>query len=203
MKETPAPPTHLSEANPATTTHDDWPLKIEQVLMRRKPYAAWLANAEKYLGDLQAQLENLARQKEEMTSDAAIWHHFEGADFHGLARRAGEQRRLLDELGRRFRRETLNVAVVGMINQGKSFLLRTLSGLPPTVIPDRGGKHSQHDPLTGARSTIIHEAGAKIRGRVLFYPESELLNVLNSYRADLLAVGEASTDSTLAAPFTS
>jgi hypothetical protein len=203
MKEIHALPTQRSEANPPPVANDEWPARIEQVLARRKPYAAWLASAEQYLGALQTQLEDLAQQKEKMTHDALVWSHLEGADFHSLARRAWEQRRLLDELGRRFRRKTLNVVVVGMVNQGKSFLLRTLSGLPPTVIPDRGGKHSQHEPLTGARSTIIHEADAKIRGRVIFYTKDELLTVLNSYRAELLTAGGIGADSTLAAPFIS
>jgi hypothetical protein len=204
MKETPAPaPSRRGETNtPPPVAGGDWPEKIEQVLARRKPYGAWLASAEKYLGDLQARLEESAGQKREMTGDAALWPHLERADFDGLARRAAEQRRFLDELGRRFRRETLNVAVVGMVNQGKSFLLRTLSGLPPTVIPDRGSKHSQHDPLTGARSTIIHESGAKITGRVFFYTEAELLEILNSYRAGLLAVGGPGAGPALASPYT-
>jgi hypothetical protein len=202
MNETPTLPARRSEANPPPVANDEWPARIEQVLARRKPYAAWLASAEQYLGALQTQLEDLAQQKEKMTRDALVWPHLEGVDFHSLARRAGEQRRLLDELGRRFRRKTLNVAVVGMINQGKSFLLRMLSGLPPTVIPDRGERHSQHVPLTGARSTIIHEANAKIRGRVIFYTKDELLTVLNSYRAELLAAGGTDADSMLAAPFT-
>lgn len=203
MKDSPEPSRPGETNAPPPAAGGDWPEKIERVLARRKPYGAWLAGAEKYLGELQAGLEEVARQKSEMAGDAALRPHLEGADFGGLARRAAEQRRFLEELGRRFRRETLNIAVVGMVNQGKSFLLRTLSGLPPTVIPDRGSKHSQHDPLTGARSTIIHEAGGKITGRVIFYTEAELLEILNSYRAELLAVGGPGADSALAPPYAS
>lgn len=188
---------------PLSAAGGDWPEKIEQVLARRKPYVAWLASAETYLGDLQAGLEELARQKSAMTRDAALWPQLEKADFDGLARRAAEQRRVLGELGRRFLRETLNVAVVGMVNQGKSFLLRTLSGVPATVIPDRGRQHSQYDPLTGARSTIIHEAGAKITGRVFFYTEAELLDILNTHRAEMLAVGGSGADPALVSAYAS
>ena len=203
MRERPGLSRRDETNTPQPAADGDWPQKIEQVLARRKPYGTWLAGADKYLGDLQAGLEELARQKSEMTGDAALWPHLESADFGGLARRAAEQRRFLGELGRRFRRETLNIAVVGMVNQGKSFLLRTLSGLPPTVIPDRGSKHSQHDPLTGARSTIIHEAGAQISGRVVFYTEAELLEILDSYRVEMLTVGGPGAAPALASPYTS
>src|ERR1044072_3190643 len=202
MKESPDPSRRGETNTPPPAAGGDWHEKIEKVLARRKPYGAWHASAEKYLGDLQEALEKIARQKSEMRDDAALWPHPERADFDGLARRAAEQRRVLDELCRRFRRETLNVAVVVIVNQGKSFLLRTLSGLPPTVIPDRGSKHSQHDPLTGARSTIIHEAGAEITGGAFFSTEDALLELLNPYRPELPAVGGPGADSAPALPYT-
>lgn len=178
------------EAPPAAG--EDWPAKIEKVLEQRKPYAAWLRESKSFLENLVAELDDIERQKSELAGDPLFEPYTEGLPFAELANRAREQQRHLSELGRRFERRTLNVAVVGMVNQGKSFLLRTLSGLPKEVIPDRGNEHDQLAPLTGARSTIIHEARPEIRGRVSFYTEESLLTVLNAYRAELLkAMGQS------------
>jgi len=165
---------------------NDWPARIDEVLARRRPYAAWLRDAKSYLRDLRQALEKLEKHRQEMAAEPAFKPHVDGLDFAGLARRTAGQQQRLEDIGRRFERSTLNVAAVGLVNQGKSFLLRTLSGLPHEVIPDRDGKHSQHDPLTGARSTILHESGAEIRGHVTFHAEPELLAMLNEYRVELL-----------------
>ncbi|HEV2915095.1 MAG TPA: hypothetical protein VGX92_17595 [Pyrinomonadaceae bacterium] len=185
----------------ASRDSEDWPAKIETVLEQRKPYAVWLRGAKSYLNDLQAQLNRLDQQREELSTDPVFQPYLRGIAFGDLTRRAEEQQQQLSELGRRFERDTLNVVVVGTVNQGKSFLLRTLSGLPPSVIPDRGSRHSQLDPLTGARSTIIHEKGGPIRGRVLFYSEQNLLAVLNDYRAELLKALGRAPDNSLVAPY--
>jgi predicted GTPase len=148
---------------------DDLPTKINNVLRLRKPYAEWLRNAKTYLGQLQGEIEGLERLKGEMADDPVFKPYVDELPFAGLANRTEELRRKLGDLGQRLERQTLNVAVVGMVNQGKSFLLRTLSGLPQSVIPNRGREHDQLAPLTGARSNIIHEQGARVRGRITFY----------------------------------
>ncbi|HEX9919000.1 MAG TPA: hypothetical protein VGA87_07530, partial [Pyrinomonadaceae bacterium] len=57
-------------------------------------------------------------------------------------------------------------------------------------------------PLTGARSNIIHEQGARVRGRITFYSEPNLLAVLDAYRAELLkTMGQA--DTPIAVPYES
>ena len=182
---------------------EDWPAKIEKVLAQRQPYAAWLRNSNSYLKNLQVELDDLERQKNELACDPVFEPYTEGLPFAELANRAREQQQRLAELGRRFERPTLNVAVVGMVNQGKSFLLRTLSGLPPQVIPDRGDEHDQLAPLTGTRSTIINEARTDIRGRISFYSEPSLLAVLNAYRAELLKVMGQAVNVPLVEPYSS
>jgi hypothetical protein len=162
----------------------------------------WLRDSKRFLENLVTELTNLETRKKELAADPLFEPYIKGLPFAELADRAKEQQQRLSELGRRFERPTLNVAVVGMVNQGKSFLLRTISGLPKEVIPDRGDEHDQLAPLTGARSTIIHERSPDIRGRVTFYTEANLLAVLNAYRAELLkAMGQAAP--TAAEPYAS
>lgn len=189
MNDQPAAQTPVVEVSPVAG--EDWPAKIEKVLEQRKPYAAWLRDNKNFLENLVAELNNLEVLKRDLAGDALFEPYTVGLPFAELSNRAKEQQQHLSELGRRFERQTLNVAVVGMVNQGKSFLLRTLSGLPKEVITDRGNEHDQLAPLTGARSIIIHEQRPDIRGRVTFYTEPSLLAVLNAYRVGLLeAVGQ-------------
>jgi hypothetical protein len=182
---------------------EDWPAKIEKVLEKRKPYAAWLSDSKSYLKHLETELEDLERQKNELAGAPIFQPYLEGLPFGELANRAREQQGRLSELGRRFERTTLNIAVVGMVNQGKSFLLRTLSGLPPEIIPNRGNEHDQLAPLTGARSTIINELRSDIRGRVSFYSKSSLLAVLNAYHVELIKMMGQVPDITITAPYSS
>ena len=185
----PAAQTSVEEVSPAAG--EDWPAKIEKVLEQRKPYAAWLRDSRNFLENLVAVLDDLEAQRRGLAGDPLFEPYTVGLPFAELSNRAKEQQQHLSELGRRFERQTLNVAVVGMVNQGKSFLLRTLSGLPKEVITDRGDEHDQLAPLTGARSIIIHEQRPDIRGRVTFYTEPTLLAVLNAYRVGLLeAMGQ-------------
>ena len=58
---------------------------------------------------------------------------------------------ILDKLQIRFGRQTINIGVVGRARQGKSRLLRSLTGLSEKVIPDNRGGF-----CTGVRSKISH-----------------------------------------------
>ena len=65
-----------------------------------------------------------------------------------------ELQRDLDNICKRLSRETLNIAVVGKARQGKSRLLRTITDLPQSIIPD-----SKMGFCTGVRSDIINKPG--------------------------------------------
>jgi hypothetical protein len=177
--ETTATNLQLSDGGP---TIEDPASLIDYILEQRKPYLRWLYSTRQYLTALHAELMALAQFTRSLSEDSFFQTSLADLDFDRLAARTSDQQAFLEILGRRFERETLNIAVVGMANQGKSFLLRTISGLPQTVIPDRDNQHKQLEPLTGARSTIFHQAGGDVRGRVVFHSESSLLEILNKYR---------------------
>jgi hypothetical protein len=155
---------------------------ISYILEQRRPYLQWLQGAKTYLDGLSAELSGLLQFKREVEADPFFGVSLTEMNFEELAGRLKERRALLDVLGRRFDRKTLNIAVVGLANQGKSFLLRTLTGLPQSVIPDRNNEHDQLEPLTGARSTIYHRNGSKVSGKVIFHSEESILEILNKYR---------------------
>jgi hypothetical protein len=59
--------------------------------------------------------------------------------------------RLLDAVSARIGRDTVNIGVIGSTKVGKSTLLRTITGLPDTVIPT-----TQFNPTTASASRIYH-----------------------------------------------
>ena len=85
----------------------------------------------------------------------------------------------LDRLKKRFGRDTLNIGVVGRMRQGKSTLLRTISGLSEKQIPTASGT-----ALTATRSIIRHSS--QVAARVCYYSEQEFMNtVIKPYYEEL------------------
>ena len=71
-----------------------------------------------------------------------------------LRRRLAEAGDLVSSVQHRVQRDTVNLGVVGTTKSGKSTLLRTITGLPESVIPS-----SAHNPTTAAPSRIYHVTG--------------------------------------------
>ncbi|HET7462412.1 MAG TPA: hypothetical protein VFJ82_14260 [Longimicrobium sp.] len=93
----------------------------------------------------------------------------------------------LRPLEKRLTRDTLNVVVVGLARSGKSTLLRSLSGLDTSIIPD----YDTLLPCTGARSVVRHRAGpGATRGelvgaRVRYHDEAGLMELIGNYWSQL------------------
>jgi hypothetical protein len=77
-----------------------------------------------------------------------------GSAVEPLRARLEKARQQVDAVCARVRRDTVNMGVIGSTRAGKSTLLRTITGLPDTVIPS-----SQYDPTTAAPSRIYHVTG--------------------------------------------
>ncbi|MBV9142203.1 MAG: hypothetical protein JO115_15035 [Pseudonocardiales bacterium] len=77
-----------------------------------------------------------------------------GSAVELLRARLEKARQHVDAVCARVRRDTVNMGVIGSTRAGKSTLLRTITGLPDTVIPS-----SQYDPTTAAPSRIYHVTG--------------------------------------------
>ena len=84
----------------------------------------------------------------------------------------------VERLYRRFSRDTINISVIGRAGQGKSTLLKSITGLADEVIPT-----APSGDCTGAKSVISNDP--KLRGKVLaeisFFTEEELCTAVQKY----------------------
>ncbi|MCY2987893.1 MAG: dynamin family protein [Planctomycetota bacterium] len=96
-------------------------------------------------------------------------------------------------LATRFRKPTLNVGVAGRARQGKSTLLRAITGLSEEVVPTAAGL-----PCTGAKSRILHQEQDP-HALIEFFTENEFLReIVHAYYRHL-AVRETNWPSSLEA----
>lgn len=77
-----------------------------------------------------------------------------GSAVEPLRARLEVARHQVDAVCARVRRDTVNMGVIGSTRAGKSTLLRTITGLPDTVIPS-----SEYNPTTATPSRIYHVTG--------------------------------------------
>lgn len=100
-------------------------------------------------------------------------------DWQKLLQDGAIVRSKLHKLANRFARQTLNLGVVGRARQGKSTLLKSLSGLDDEAIP------TGRDFTTGAASMMLNEPSMQAgdaRGTMYFHDESSFLrDVLRPY----------------------
>lgn len=90
--------------------------------------------------------------------------------------RISEVQAKLRNLGIRFAKRTINIGVAGTARQGKSTLLRAVSGLGDEAIPTSDGL-----PCTGAKSKILHSE-SESHAEIEFFSEREFLqNVVHAY----------------------
>jgi ABC-type transport system involved in cytochrome bd biosynthesis fused ATPase/permease subunit len=118
---------------------------IEQILISRKPR---VAEAEKVIARLNAALGVLKNFQSFLSEVAARDIPAETKDkIYGLNNELGNfvnvaiptQIQELYQLRQRFKRETVNIGIVGNAGQGKSRLLQSLTGLQDSEIPTGSG----------------------------------------------------------------
>ena len=120
--------------------------RIRSLLARRKPIAVKVQGAIEALGLLGGGLNNLVQAAADCAVPTAERISTRALDFAG---RLAVEQSALRHLAQRFDRQTLNIGVSGMSRQGKSRLMRTLTGLGDELIPT-----GELGPCTRVRSTI-------------------------------------------------
>jgi len=86
----------------------------------------------------------------------------------------------LKRLEKRFSRENINISFVGRARQGKSLMLRKISGLV-NEIPS-----AQGTDCTGAKSVIINtEDAVNSYADIIYYTEQEMIEIVNTYLREI------------------
>jgi energy-coupling factor transporter ATP-binding protein EcfA2 len=171
--------TNLSRNNRVTgiiaSRREHIPKKIPAVFKSLNDRVALLRELVSSLEELQNSAET-TELKEKLGSSL-----FSSDELNEIYSKSKEQGNILGKLRERFERETLNIGVVGLMGQGKSTLLKTLSGLVSD--PNNSSTHVFDDILparvggacTASRSVIINRQG-DIKVTVIFHSEKTFLN---------------------------
>jgi ElaB/YqjD/DUF883 family membrane-anchored ribosome-binding protein len=147
---------------------------ITSIIEKRRPLAQKIESVEAILKSLASVLCQLEDQRERLISrvdDANIAARLREVDFSRIGLSIVAELDVLAKLKARFSRQNLNLGVVGIARQGKSRLLRSLTGLSPDEIPDGEKGH-----CTGVRSTIYQNPNSETYGMVWFHTEQTFLD---------------------------
>jgi hypothetical protein len=164
---------------------------IQAILNARKPMAERAAQADSTLYQIEGEIRKFKNFIPRFSGNLApeVAENLKALDpaiDHLLARLADEKGKVA-RLAQRFSRSTLNIGVVGRPKQGKSTLLKALSGLKDDVIPTGA------DFCTGAASTLSNVDNLK-EGEALadieFHTEATFLrDVIQPYWQQQLDLG--------------
>ncbi|GAB2530312.1 hypothetical protein [Spirosoma aerophilum] len=159
--------------------------RVSPLLVKRQSIAKKITNTIQLLGALKTAIDVMDQRREEIlnsTNNETVHFRLSGINLQGIRRSIELEERKLIQYHARFARKTLNIGVTGLARQGKSQLLRSLSGLDDNAIPASPFGH-----CTGTRSIIIHNDFNEPHGEILFYTQSEFIrDVLAPYYKELL-----------------
>jgi energy-coupling factor transporter ATP-binding protein EcfA2 len=157
--------------------------KVLSIIERRSRYLpAKMEVVEKGLQARALAINNLdARLKSlKIVADSKILEKLNTIDFENIQNKIRSEISNISKLKARFSRDTLNIGVIGLMGQGKSTLLKSLSGLTDNEIPAYEGA-----ACTAARSILRNEERA-IKVEVFRHSERSFLEeVIQPYYSAL------------------
>ncbi|NER22561.1 MAG: hypothetical protein F6J96_18045 [Symploca sp. SIO1C2] len=177
------PPTPHSAINQNTMTYTNRAEKIAKIIDKRLPLAQEIQTVEQKLDSLANALLAIDQHRyylQGQLPEPKIRERISAIDFSRLRFQISQQQAQLQKLRHRFSRDTLNIGVVGLMGQGKSTLLQSISELTNEEIPAlRGGA------CTAVRSTICHQPGTTYAEVTVHSEESFLQEVITPYYQEL------------------
>ena len=133
-------------------------MKIQRIIEKRKPFAHNITEAQSSLARIIRHYKELRGLCRNTLADESLSEERKAVDkiFSAFSLdKAEELAHDLENIQKRLSRDTLNIAVIGKARQGKSRLLRTITGLSQYEIPDNDGP-----VCTGVRSDIVNDPDA-------------------------------------------
>lgn len=159
--------------------------QVGLILAKRQSLAKKLTNAIQLLSSMKSAIDVMDQRRIEIlksTNNETVQFRLSNINFQGILQSIELEEKKLTQYCSRFSRKTLNIGVVGLARQGKSQLLRSLSGLDDDAIPAGPYGH-----CTGTRSIIVHNDFTEPHGQIQFYTKSEFVReVLAPYYTALL-----------------
>ncbi|MFG2292121.1 hypothetical protein [Streptomyces sp. NPDC048603] len=159
--------------------------RIEEIRQRRERQARELDTARGRVSELLEDLRQLEGLRIGLLGRVPEEAHGRltalGVELGALLEQLPPEIAEIEAVAARFRRPTLNVGVIGRARQGKSRMIRSLTGLPEEVIPTGDGAF-----CTGVTSVIRHEDGIGTQAQVFLHSERSFLHdVIAPYYAEL------------------
>ncbi|MDF0556188.1 hypothetical protein [Kamptonema sp. UHCC 0994] len=165
-------------------------VRIASIIEKRKPLAQRIEKVETNLQSLASEMGQLENSRNQLITAANTEPRIADAlrqiDFSRINLSIFTELENLKKLKARFNRQNLNLGVVGIARQGKSRLLRSLSGLSSAVIPDG---HLGH--CTGVCSTIYPNENGDTYAEIGFHTEQSFLKEVIAPYYKELDLGEA------------
>lgn len=147
--------------------------QVANIVERRSHYLPKkIATVEEKLQTRASALYNLQNQREALlreNTNRQVLEHLKKIDFGDIQERISSELIVLSKLRSRFSRNTLNIGVMGLMGQGKSTLLKSLSGLSDREIPAYEGA-----ACTAVRSVVYNREGS-VEVRVVLHSEKTFL----------------------------
>ncbi len=153
--------------------------KIASIVAKRKPLVKQIETERSRLGNLTNALRQLEQHRDRLVNqleEPNIVQRLKDIDCKQLFPEIDRSKQKLDIVIERFSRPTLNIGVVGLMGQGKSTLLKSLSGLTDNEIPALEG-----GACTAVRSTIENRSGMTTAQVTIHSEESFLKEVIYPY----------------------
>jgi len=157
--------------------------KIQQIVQKREPLVSKIKQVNNNLTTLKGNIDTLESLRVRLmgeSKEAAVIDFLRTVNLADISVNISHQINRLTELMTRYQRGTINIGAVGLMGQGKSTFLQSISGLGDDVIPAKEGP-----ACTACKSTIEYKEG-ETEAEVTFHTqESFLKTVITPYYKDL------------------